>query len=248
MLPRKPLNLIVSAWIDLTIWDQHLGRNVAPNSPPTGQTFKVQKGLLCSAESSAHGTKLYNKKSAWSTCCRILMDSDFKAEVLSLSSENVNMIGYAHVCQGSLPLFEMTGCDQFDHWTCQTTDAFQIIGNMAPSVNPWFRTRMNAHVIVVVSLLMRSGGFAPFRLFTSQLCLFLSSISTFWWLLSCFKRIQIGWIMINHDGPTSQSSWHIMTPIQISQVVSVLKNGASGKYRTSNRFIMAHLWRHQAAG
>jgi hypothetical protein len=47
--------------------------------------------------------------------------------------------------------------------------------------------------------------------------------------------------MINHDGPTSQSSWHIMTPIQISQVVSVLKNGASGKYQTSNRFIMAHL-------
>ena len=152
MLPRNPLNLMVSAWIDLTIWDQHLGRNVAPNSPLTGQTFKVQKGLLCSADSSAHGTKLYNKKSAWSTCCRILMDSDFKAEVLSLSSENVNMIGYAHVFQGSLPLFEMTGCDQFDHWTCQTTDAFQIFGNMAPSVNPWFRTRMNAHVIVVVSL------------------------------------------------------------------------------------------------
>jgi hypothetical protein len=47
--------------------------------------------------------------------------------------------------------------------------------------------------------------------------------------------------MINHDGPTSQSSWHIMTPIQISQVVSVLENGASGKYQTSNRFIMAHL-------
>lgn len=62
MLPRNPLNLMVSAWIDLTIWDQHLGRNVAPNSPLTGQTFKVQKGLLCSADSSAHGTKLYNKK------------------------------------------------------------------------------------------------------------------------------------------------------------------------------------------